>query len=408
MITANTIICGSKKSGWTSRPTVPRDLWPSASRLDADYLIVRTTGQIATESGCLRYARFSADSGHIAATPTRRKNPSSGYSAALDMQRSIQAAARVKRRAAFSFVPSVRGLPMIGHGLVSLPPGLRPQSEGRQVAFEIQVDAIRSVMGHKTARRSIQKYSGACSRPSVVVTRRLRSNRGVSMIVPYIPVIFAMIIMLAQPVQRDCRRGQVRNGVAIAWSHDMRPPKAPIHCVTGGRGESSKPAASARAAKQVAPDSNEMPRAKFTDLGDAADLTTKTTLQQVAAATAVAEKMTAATGPDSGVRVALLMARPEIKSVSDLTGKAIALDDRQSSFRDNVRAAIAGAGVAEIKLSRGRTKAIDRLIRGEATAAVLTMVSSEAAEGFPEIAGFKILRVPLPPGSLKPRPNTPR
>jgi hypothetical protein len=57
------------------------------------------------------------------------------------------------------------------------------------------------------------------------------------------------------------------------------------------------------------------------------------------------------------------------------------------------------AGAAEVKLSDGQTKAVDRLISGEVQAAVLTLVSPEAAEWFPDIAGFKIFRIPLSPRS---------
>jgi TRAP-type uncharacterized transport system substrate-binding protein len=89
------------------------------------------------------------------------------------------------------------------------------------------------------------------------------------------------------------------------------------------------------------------------------------------------------------------MARPEIKSVSDLTGKDIAIDNRHSASNGKVRTAIAAAGAAEVQLSEGQTKAINRLISGEVPAAVLTLVSPEAAEWFPEIAGFKIFRIPL-------------
>jgi hypothetical protein len=37
------------------------------------------------------------------------------------------------------------------------------------------------------------------------------------------------------------------------------------------------------------------------------------------------------------------------------------------------------------------------LIDGEVPAAVLTLVSPEAAEAFPDIAGFRIFRIPLSP-----------
>ncbi len=154
----------------------------------------------------------------------------------------------------------------------------------------------------------------------------------------------------------------------------------------------------------------------------AANSNARTILEQVAAATALAEHVTAAAAVaapeqkantveqtaaappnDTDVLVALLMARPEIKSVSDLASKNIAIDDRQSASSDSVRTAIAAAGAGEVQLSEGQTKAISRLISGEVPAAILTLVSPEAAEWFPDIAGFKIFRVPLSPRSLKAR-----
>ena len=156
--------------------------------------------------------------------------------------------------------------------------------------------------------------------------------------------------------------------------------------------------------------------------------TTRTIQEQVAAATAVAERMTvailvAAPEPNNKDRsdrsetvlrgdaektapaqpnklpllVYLLMARPEIKSVSDLTSKIIAIDDRHSATSGLIRTSIVAAGASEVQLNNSQTKAIDRVISGEVPAAVLTLVSPEAAEGFPEIAGFKIFRIPLSP-----------
>jgi len=116
-----------------------------------------------------------------------------------------------------------------------------------------------------------------------------------------------------------------------------------------------------------------------------------------------AEKSSAASPNNTDLLVAILMARPEINLASDLTSKIIAIDDRYSASNGNVRTAIAAAGAAEVQLSEGQAKAIDRLISGEVPAAVLTLVSAEAAERFPEIAGFKIFRIPLSPRSLKAR-----
>jgi hypothetical protein len=168
----------------------------------------------------------------------------------------------------------------------------------------------------------------------------------------------------------------------------------------------------------------------------AATSRSRTVQEQVAAATALAEQVTAANatpvpqpqasnveasvpaeaaGPGDIAptvqatpnsrdnRVALLMARPEIVSVSDLSGKDVAMEDQQSASGASIRAAIVAAGAAEIQLNEVHTKAIDRLIRGEVPAAVLTLVSPEAAEWFPEIPGYKVFRIPFSPDPLKAR-----
>jgi hypothetical protein len=190
-------------------------------------------------------------------------------------------------------------------------------------------------------------------------------------------------------------------------------------------------------ASNAAADSNAT-RADSHPAGSAvANSNTRTIQEQVAAATAVAELMTVATlvpAPEPKANnkdrsdhsetvlrgdvettapaqpnkmdllVYLLMARPEIKSVSDLTSKIIAIDDGFSASSGNVRIAIAAAGAPEVQLSNSQTKAIDRVISGEVPAAVLTVVSQEAAEDFPDIAGFKLFRIPLSPRSLRARP----
>jgi ABC-type phosphate/phosphonate transport system substrate-binding protein len=107
---------------------------------------------------------------------------------------------------------------------------------------------------------------------------------------------------------------------------------------------------------------------------------------------------------DTDLLVAILMAHSNVTSVSELTGKTIAIDDRYSASNSNVRTAIVAAGAPEVQLSEGQTTAINRLVNGEVPAAVLALVSADAATGFPEIAGFRIFHVPLSPRALKPRP----
>jgi len=207
------------------------------------------------------------------------------------------------------------------------------------------------------------------------------------------------------------------------------------------------PAKSAMIPAKVEPPASRIPlpprRANIADSppagGAVANSSTSTIQEQVAVTTAAAEQLTAATpvlapqqkanNKDRSIHmetvvrgdaektapaspgntdhlVALLIVRPEIKSVSDLTSKIVAIDDRHSASAGTVRTAIAAAGASEVQLSDDQTKAINRLISGEVPAAVLALVSPEVAERFPEIAGFKIFRIPLSPRSISERQDT--
>jgi len=108
----------------------------------------------------------------------------------------------------------------------------------------------------------------------------------------------------------------------------------------------------------------------------------RTIKEQVAAATAVAEQMTVATafarrdGADPIAVVAVLMVRPEIPSLSALTAKNVAIDDRYLVSIADIGIAIAESDGPVVQLSAGRTAAIDRLVNGEVPAAVLALVSA--------------------------------
>jgi hypothetical protein len=111
---------------------------------------------------------------------------------------------------------------------------------------------------------------------------------------------------------------------------------------------------------------------------------------------------TASTSPSTtDTLVALLVSRPEIKSMSDLSGKNVAIDNARSESQGNVRTALVAAGAPAVELSTGDSNAIDRLIGGEVPAAIVALVSPEAAEAFPDINGFRIFRVPLSARSAK-------
>jgi hypothetical protein len=128
------------------------------------------------------------------------------------------------------------------------------------------------------------------------------------------------------------------------------------------------------------------------------ELSTRMVEAQVAAARAAS-----APTHDTDRLVAVLMVLPDITSVSDLAGKTIAIDDRYSASNASVRTAIVAAGATEVQLSEGQATAINRLTNGEVPAAVLALVTADAAETFPAIAGFRIFHIPLSPRALKPK-----
>ncbi len=92
--------------------------------------------------------------------------------------------------------------------------------------------------------------------------------------------------------------------------------------------------------------------------------------------------------------VALVLARPEINSLSDLNNKNIAITEKQSASSGRVSAALMAAGAAEVQFSEAKASAIERLVSGEVPAAVL-LASREVADLFPELEGFRTFRVPL-------------
>jgi ABC-type amino acid transport substrate-binding protein len=139
-------------------------------------------------------------------------------------------------------------------------------------------------------------------------------------------------------------------------------------------------------------------RAEVVDPGSAA----RKVREQMRVATVIAEHVMtlrdaekkALASPNGGEpSVAIVVASPEIKSVSDLTGKIIAIDDKYLNSHARIQAAIAAAGATGSQLATGESMAMDRLLSGKAPAAVLTLVYPET--GFSTIEGYSVFRVPL-------------
>jgi hypothetical protein len=105
-------------------------------------------------------------------------------------------------------------------------------------------------------------------------------------------------------------------------------------------------------------------------------------------------KAESASPNDQDNLVALVLARPEINSLSDLNNKNIAITEKQSASSGRVSAALMAAGAAEVQFKEVKASAIERLMSGEVPAAVL-LASREVADLFPELEGFRTFRVPL-------------
>ena len=85
-----------------------------------------------------------------------------------------------------------------------------------------------------------------------------------------------------------------------------------------------------------------------------------------------------------------------IDHLSNLVGQGnVAIDKVESGHEVDIRLALAAAGAAGAALSTTDVSPIDRVISGDVQAAVLKLVSPEAAEAFPDVKGLKVLRVPL-------------
>ena len=111
---------------------------------------------------------------------------------------------------------------------------------------------------------------------------------------------------------------------------------------------------------------------------------------------------TALAPPDNVDRlVAILLVRPEIKSVSDLGSKVVAIDISPPDSVAGVRSAIVAAGAPEVNLSEGERLALIRVMDGEVQAAVVGLLSPKAAEAW-ECRTFRLQRPPYSTALLFP------
>lgn len=209
-----------------------------------------------------------------------------------------------------------------------------------------------------------------------------------------------------QPASYDSDAATAKPVSTAAWRDD-RPPGShghpPVHRVprpikvAKATPAVPLPLPSPRATQQTTGNASQGARANTPDPSTADVPDGRTTEQQVAAASAVAEGMSVATLDASmDALVAILVTGPDIKSVSDLAGKTIAIDDRYSeSSIGRIRTAISAAGAVDVQVSKGQATAISRLVSKDVPAAMVGLVSASAADSFPELPRLRTFRVPL-------------
>jgi hypothetical protein len=102
--------------------------------------------------------------------------------------------------------------------------------------------------------------------------------------------------------------------------------------------------------------------------------------------------------------VAILLVREDIKSVSELADKVVAIDASQANSVSDIKNAIAKAGANDVRISEEDKLALGRVMDGEVPASVLSVVSPEEAAMWASVPGFNILRLPIAPHSSKAGP----
>jgi hypothetical protein len=221
----------------------------------------------------------------------------------------------------------------------------------------------------------------------------------------------------AEPALADRSRQKNSRGSQTALKVTPKSPPAPTwRTETPSDMETRNPTAPLVTAAEPKPSpKSETENAPLT-VGSSNPLQEKSPHDAVLAALSVAEKITNAelskalendranetkvgdtNVPASGSLVALVLSRPDLKSVSALNGQDVAIDRPESTIETEIRSALAAMGATEARVSVSSASPLDRLISGDVQAALVKLVSPDAAKAFPDIKGFKVLRVPLFP-----------
>ncbi|MGJ4952083.1 hypothetical protein [Bradyrhizobium sp. HKCCYLS20291] len=189
------------------------------------------------------------------------------------------------------------------------------------------------------------------------------------------------------------RRAALHAAAKPAEAPSVKPVVKPVDKSAAGLAPASKPEPATPASPKIPSPTVEAP-------ANPATVQSEVTVAAVTVAAELAERMTALRVPEAPADthlVAVLLARPAVRSLADLTGKVIAIDERYAKSNAKITTAMNAAGASEVLLLEGQATAITRLSNGEVSAAVVALASPEAAEAFPKIAGFRVFSVMLKP-----------
>ena len=94
--------------------------------------------------------------------------------------------------------------------------------------------------------------------------------------------------------------------------------------------------------------------------------------------------------------VLIILADLGVAGLSDLNHKSVVVAGLSAISQPEVDAALNAAGAGAAQLTEGtKDDAIDRLSRGQVSAAIIAFVTTEEANTYPDFPGFKLLRLPV-------------
>jgi hypothetical protein len=130
------------------------------------------------------------------------------------------------------------------------------------------------------------------------------------------------------------------------------------------------------------------------DLESLIDLARRLTAESKRAATRGSTAGSATDDP----RIALLITKGAVLTISELAGKSIAIDSNLSESDAAIRVALVAAGAPEIQISEDRSKPLSKMLRDEVPGAVIGLVLPDRLHDIPpQVEGYRVFQVPLSP-----------